>query len=123
MAAIVRPQTKPQGRGQNGWQPKIDPKRGSDGCIVDAEPRGFVGRPWDHEKGRQMQRLATILLLIAPHGAWAHTGHLDTLAGHDHWVAGIALGAAAGLALWGWLKGDTDDEPAQIADENEEAEA
>ncbi len=43
------------------------------------------------------------ILLAAP--ALAHPGHLAGLAGHDHWVAGAAIGAAIAVGLWGALKG------------------
>lgn len=37
--------------------------------------------------------------------ALAHPGHItDVVAGHDHWVAGIALGVAAGIAVIGAIK-------------------
>ncbi len=41
-------------------------------------------------------------LAAAP--ALAHPGHIAGLGGHDHWVAGIAIGAAVGVSLWGVLK-------------------
>ena len=34
-----------------------------------------------------------------------HLGHLGELAGHDHWVAGAAIGAIAVAGLIGRLKG------------------
>lgn len=37
--------------------------------------------------------------------AAAHPGHLAGLAGHDHWVAGAAIGAAVAVGVWGALKG------------------
>lgn len=37
--------------------------------------------------------------------AGAHPGHLADLAGHDHWVAGAAIGLAIALGLYGALKG------------------
>lgn len=37
--------------------------------------------------------------------AMAHVGHLGDLAGHDHWVAGAALGAALAIGIYGALKG------------------
>lgn len=53
------------------------------------------------------------LALIAsqlPGAAFAHAGHLGALAGHDHVIAGVAVGAAVGIAVWGWLKGKTESE-------------
>lgn len=47
--------------------------------------------------------LAVCSLGLTP--ARAHVGHLGEMAGHDHWVAGAAIGAAAAITLWGVLKG------------------
>ncbi len=54
--------------------------------------------------------LPTIGLSAAPGAALAHAGHLTDAAGHDHWVAGAAIGLAIALGLWGALKGGRDDE-------------
>ena len=45
-----------------------------------------------------MRLLFCLLLMPAP--ALAHTGHLGEVAGHDHWVAGAAVGIAIGIGLW-----------------------
>ncbi|WP_417242393.1 DUF6732 family protein [Celeribacter sp.] len=58
--------------------------------------------------------LAFFFTLIAP-PSFAHVGHLADVAGHDHWVAGIALGIAAGIAVWGAVSG-TKETGAQSAD-------
>ncbi|SFO86083.1 DUF6732 family protein [Tranquillimonas alkanivorans] len=42
----------------------------------------------------------TLLTILAPGVAQAHTGHVGEVAGHDHWVAGAAIGVAIGLSLW-----------------------
>jgi len=47
--------------------------------------------------------LALLLLIGSP--AVADPGHWGELAGHDHWVAGAAIGLAGLAALWGALKG------------------
>ena len=55
--------------------------------------------------------------------AAAHAGHLGDLAGHDHWIALGALGAAAGIALWAGLRGkkkDPDEVEAEEAGDEEE---
>lgn len=78
-----------------------------------------------------MKSLLTSLgmaLLAGP--AFAHVGHFGTVAGHDHWIAGVAIGAAVGLAAWGIIKdklrnsdaeSDQDDaEPADSADNAEQ---
>ena len=47
----------------------------------------------------------TFTLLFSAAPASAHVGHVGPLAGHDHWVAGVALGAALAVSIWGTLKG------------------
>ncbi|WP_425092787.1 DUF6732 family protein [Tropicimonas sp. S265A] len=56
---------------------------------------------------------ASAVLILAPVSAMAHPGHLGALAGHDHWVAGAAIGLAIALGLYGALKGkkSTEAEP------------
>lgn len=49
--------------------------------------------------------IPTLALLLSGGPAFAHVGHLGDLAGHDHWVAGAAIGAAVLVGLWGALKG------------------
>jgi len=62
----------------------------------------------------------TTMLIAAP--AAAHVGHLGEVAGHDHWVAGAALGAALAVSIWGALKGKKDAEQAD-AEPQDDAEA
>lgn len=71
-------------------------------------------------------RLPVLTLIFALFGAWpalAHPGHLAEVAGHNHWLAGAALGAAAAIALWAALKGkgkseaEATEEVAEEADE------
>jgi len=72
-----------------------------------------------------MKHALTVFLVLLPGQVFAHAGHLGELAGHDHWVAGAAIGVAVGVAAWGWLKGkktdaettpdDADDTEAQEA--------
>lgn len=38
--------------------------------------------------------------VLLPRAASAHVGHLGEVAGHGHWVAGAAIGAAALAGLW-----------------------
>ncbi|RPE63199.1 hypothetical protein EDD53_2796 [Pacificibacter maritimus] len=52
-----------------------------------------------------MRHLITVAFTLIAAPALAHVGHVGELAGHDHWIAGAALGAAAGIAIWGALKG------------------
>ena len=68
-----------------------------------------------------MRGFLTLLLVFAGSTALAHPGHLADAAGHDHWVAGIAIGLAGLAAIWGALKGkkekDADVEPAEELEE------
>ena len=73
-------------------------------------------------KGAAMSRMfATFTMLLLATPASAHVGHLGAFAGHDHWVAGAALGAALAVSIWGTLKGKKDVEEAE-ADTQDEAE-
>lgn len=45
--------------------------------------------------------------------AIAHPGHMIEVAGHNHWLAGVAIGAAIGIALWGFAKGKKQDPEAE----------
>ena len=72
------------------------------------------------------QTFILIFSLIAG-TAQAHTGHLTDVAGHDHWVAGAALGAAIAIALWAGLKSKNkakseSDDQAEDADQVDEDE-
>lgn len=64
-----------------------------------------------------MRILISLLLMTTP--ALAHVGHVGALAGHDHWVAGAAIGLAIGVGIWGALKGRKDPE-AEDQDNGEE---
>ncbi|EYD73000.1 DUF6732 family protein [Limimaricola hongkongensis] len=63
--------------------------------------------------------LPTTALLAAPGAAFAHPGHVADLAGHDHWVAGAAIGLAIALGLWGALKGGRKEETAETSEASE----
>lgn len=67
-------------------------------------------------------RLALILTfsMFGTAGA-AHPGHLADLAGHDHWVAGAAIGLIILTGLYGALKGGKDEDPSEDATPEEEA--
>ena len=70
-----------------------------------------------------MRCLTTLVLIFAANSAAAHPGHWGELAGHDHWVAGAAIGLAGLAALWGALKGKKAKEDAEeIADDEEQPE-
>ena len=61
----------------------------------------------------------TLALLITASAAHAHPGHLAGLAGHDHWVAGAAIGAAIAIGILSVLKGRKKTEEPEL--ETEEA--
>jgi len=68
-----------------------------------------------------MKIFAVIFVFVAS-PAFAHVGHLGEVAGHGHWIAAGALGAAA-LAAWLAGKGKKADADAEPEEEMEEAEA
>ena len=65
-----------------------------------------------------MRPLLSLFALLWALPANAHPGHLADLAGHDHWVAGAAIGIAAVIGLLGALKGRKD-EAGELAEEEE----
>jgi len=69
-----------------------------------------------------MRRLLSLILIFAGTSAVAHPGHWADVAGHDHWVAGAAIGLAGLAAIWGALKGKKakEDAEAEIEEELEE---
>lgn len=71
-----------------------------------------------------MRLIALLSLMCLPQIAVAHPGHLADVAGHDHWVAGAAIGAAVLIGLWGALKGkgkaESQDEDAAETEAEEE---
>ena len=52
-----------------------------------------------------MTRTVIILACFIPAPALAHIGHVDGLAGHDHWVIAAAIAAALAAAAVAALKG------------------
>ena len=69
-----------------------------------------------------MKPMLTVLMICLPGLALAHPGHLTDVAGHDHWVAGVAIGLAVGVALWGLLAGKKDVDDKEDAEEATDAE-
>ncbi len=67
-----------------------------------------------------MRFFLTLSLVAFGQTAVAHPGHLADVAGHDHWVAGAAIGAAILIGLIGALKGKKDAEKAEAEPELEE---
>ena len=70
-----------------------------------------------------MRHAYSFLFVLLAGPAAAHPGHWADLAGHDHWVAGAAIGAAVLAGLWGALKGKSDGQGAAEADDTAEEEA
>ncbi|WP_172330766.1 DUF6732 family protein [Mangrovicoccus sp. HB161399] len=66
-----------------------------------------------------MTRILTgAAFVLAPGAALAHPGHLADLAGHNHWVAGAAVGAAILVGLWAGLKGRGRKEEAETEEQD-----
>ncbi len=68
--------------------------------------------------------VAAAAAMLAATPAAAHPGHVAEAFGHDHWVAGAAVGIAILLGLWGALKGGRDknaEAEAEEADATDEA--
>ena len=69
---------------------------------------------------RPLSPLAMVFIALP---AQAHVGHLGEAAGHDHWIAGIAIGVAIGVSIWGLAKGrKADPEEAEEVDPEEAGE-
>jgi hypothetical protein len=62
----------------------------------------------------------SIPLGILPVPVLAHPGHLAEVAGHNHWIAGAAIGAGVAIALWGLLKGRREEAAEEPAAEEAE---
>ncbi|MEM7472466.1 MAG: DUF6732 family protein [Pseudomonadota bacterium] len=69
-----------------------------------------------------MIRLLFVVPVLISTPALAHVGHLGEAAGHDHWVAGIAIGIAIGVSIWGAIKGKKDGEEPEEEVEDPEGE-
>ena len=69
-----------------------------------------------------MRSALILILMLSANAASAHVGHLGELAGHDHWVAGAALGLAILLGLREALKARKDDAGKASQEADEEAE-
>lgn len=66
-------------------------------------------------------RIALIpLAALAAGPALAHPGHVAEAAGHNHWIAGAAIGLAVLAGLYGWAKGRRRED--RIESEADEAE-
>ena len=52
-----------------------------------------------------MTRCLLFIACILPAPAWAHLGHVEAMAGHDHWIIAAAIAAALAAVAVGALKG------------------
>ncbi|GLQ35275.1 hypothetical protein GCM10007939_15580 [Amylibacter marinus] len=67
-------------------------------------------------------RFFGIFLCLSAAPSYAHVGHWGDLAGHSHWAAAAALGAAAAVAVWaGRKKSKKPDQESEPATESQEA--
>ena len=69
-----------------------------------------------------MRVVLAVLMTFVANAAAAHPGHWADLAGHDHWVAGAAIGLAGLAAIWGALKGKNEGNDAEEAEPEAELE-
>ncbi len=59
---------------------------------------------------------------LVPAAAFAHVGHLAEVAGHGHWLAGVAIGAAIAIGLAQGLRGKSRGDDAAESDDIDEEE-
>ena len=52
-----------------------------------------------------MTRCLLFVACLLPAPAWAHLGHVEAMAGHDHWIIAAAIAAALAAVAVGALKG------------------
>ena len=69
-----------------------------------------------------MRYSLTIIFTLLATTAQAHPGHLADLAGHDHWVAGAAIGLAILTGLYGALKGQKENAEPENQEETDSEE-
>lgn len=72
-----------------------------------------------------MRAFLTLTLVLTGTAAAAHPGHWADVAGagHDHWIAGAAIGLAGLAAIWGVIKGKKAKEESAETEEETEGEA
>ncbi|WP_089997143.1 DUF6732 family protein [Cognatiyoonia koreensis] len=68
-----------------------------------------------------MRLALSLAFTVLGSGVAAHPGHLADVAGHDHWVAGAAIGLIILTGLYGALKGKKTEDPEETAELEEEA--
>ena len=52
-----------------------------------------------------MTRCLLFVACLLPAPAWAHLGHVEAMAGHDHWIIAAAIAAALAAGAVAALKG------------------
>ena len=52
-----------------------------------------------------MTRCLLFIACLLPAPAWAHLGHVEAMAGHDHWIIAAAIAAVLAAGAVGALKG------------------
>ena len=52
-----------------------------------------------------MTQCLLFIACLLPAPAWAHLGHLEAMAGHDHWIIAAAIAAALAAGAVGALRG------------------
>jgi len=70
-----------------------------------------------------MKSLLSTVSIFAAAPALAHPGHMAEALGHDHWLAGAAIGLAVALGLWAKLKGKSQAKTEDDQESEDEAEA
>ncbi len=72
--------------------------------------------------GKALVGLASVgAVALTPAAALAHVGHLAEVAGHGHWLAGVAIGTAIAIGLAQGLRGKSrDNEKAEAENTDEE---
>lgn len=63
-----------------------------------------------------MRYFLSVIFFACASTAQAHSGHLADVAGHDHWVAGVAIGLAILTGIYGALKGRKETSEAESSD-------
>ncbi|MEJ6396931.1 DUF6732 family protein [Yoonia sp. 208BN28-4] len=66
-----------------------------------------------------MRVIITLCALVCASSAAAHPGHWGEVAGHDHWLAGAAIGIAIIIGLAGAAKGRKKGDAPEASDEDE----
>lgn len=70
-----------------------------------------------------MRTTLSLIAILFATSVQAHPGHIADIAGHDHWVAGAAVGIAVLVGIWGAVKGRGRDTAETEAEDEIEEEA